>query len=112
MGLAYFQQAVEKNPDEPLAHAALAIAYNLIAHGASYTPDLLSKSKTAAQNALKLDKSSPEAHLALTMVEAFYELDWQSAVQSNKKALELNPNLAMAHYFYAFCRKNNGFKAN
>jgi serine/threonine protein kinase len=101
-GLSYLQQAVENNPKEPLAHAGIAIANFTAAHGSSYSADILSKIKTATMKALKLDKSLPEAHLASTMVEIFCELDWKSALQSNKRALELNPNLALAHYFYGF----------
>ena len=33
-GLTYLQQSIENNPDEPLAHAGIAIAYLAIAHGA------------------------------------------------------------------------------
>ncbi len=107
-GLAHLQQAIEDNPNEPLAHAALAIAYCLIAHGASYTPEMLLMAKNATLNALKLDETLAEAHLALTMVKTFYELDWKSATQSNKRALELNPNLAMAHYFYGYLLRISG----
>ena len=64
--------------------------------------------------ALELDELLPEAHLALTMVKAFYELDWKSAIKSNKRALELNPNFALAHYFYGYllriqCRFEEGY---
>ncbi|MFC2136671.1 helix-turn-helix domain-containing protein [Bacteroidota bacterium] len=101
-GLAYLQQAVQNNPDEPLAHAGIAIGYFTIAHGSSYTLDIFSKVKTAAMKALELDESLPEAHLALTMVETFNNIDWKSAMQSNERALELNPNLALARYFYGY----------
>lgn len=107
-GLGYLERAVENNPDESLAHAGIAIAYCLIAHGASYTPDVLSEAKTATLKALELDELLPEAHLALSMVEAFYELDWKSAIKSNKRALELNPNFALAHYFYGYLHRLQG----
>ena len=113
-GLAYLQQTVENDLDEPLAHAALAIAYCLIAHGASYTPEMLLKAKNATLNALKLDRTLAEAHLALSMVQASYQQDWKKAFVSIKHALELNPNLAMAHWMYAFllrirCRFEEGY---
>jgi len=101
-GLAYLLQAVANNPDEPLAHAGIAIAYLIIAHGGSYTPDILEKAQTATLNALKLDDKLPEAHLAMSMVQALYQQDWKNAIESIKHALELNPNLAMAHYMYAY----------
>ena len=101
-GLSYLQKAVESNPEEPLAHAALAIAYLIISHGASYTQDILEKAQTASLKALKLDDTLPEAHLAMSMVQAFYQHDWKKAIESIKHALELNPNLAMAHFMYAY----------
>jgi TolB-like protein/Flp pilus assembly protein TadD len=101
-GLSYLQQAVENNPNEPLAHAGIAIAYLTIAHGASYTPDVLSKAQTATLNALKLDETLPEAHLAMSMVQAFYKQDWKKAIESIELTLYLNPNLAHAHYMYAY----------
>jgi len=101
-GLSILQQAVENNPDEPLVYAGIAIAYMTIAHGSSYTPDMMKKAQTAALNALKLDKSLPDAHLALSMVQVFYQQEWKNAIKSIKRTLELNPNLAHAHYMYAY----------
>jgi serine/threonine protein kinase/tetratricopeptide (TPR) repeat protein len=108
-GLAYLQQSVEENPDEPLAQAGIAIAYLTIAHGASYTPDMFVKAKTATLNALKLDSTLAEAYLALSMVKTFYEFDWKSGMQSIKRALEINPNLALAHYFYGYLLRIPGY---
>ena len=102
MGLSYLQQAVENDPNEPLAYAGIAIAYLTIAHGSSYTLDILNKAKVATLNALKLDESLPEAHLALTMVQTFCDIDWKTAIQSNELTLKLDPNLALAHYFYGY----------
>jgi len=101
-GLAYLLEAVANDPTEPLAHAGLAIAYITIAHGASPIPDPLAKAKTATLNALELDESLAEAHLALGLVIALHDLDWMTAEQSIKRALELNPNLALAHYYYGY----------
>ena len=101
-GLSYLQKAVESNPEEPLAQAGLAIAYLIIAHGGAYTQDILEKAQTASLNALKLDNSLPEANLAMSMVLAFYKHDWKKAIESIKHTLKLNPNLAMAHYVYAY----------
>jgi serine/threonine-protein kinase len=102
MGLSYLQQAVENDPNEPLAYAGIAIAYLTIAHGSSYTLAILDKAKVATLDALKLDDSLPEAHLALAMVQTFWYIDWKSAIQSNELTLKLDPNLALAHYFYGY----------
>ena len=101
-GLSYLQNAVESNPEEPLTHAGLAIAYLIISHGGSYTKEILEKAEIAALNALKIDNTLPEANLAMSMLLAFYKHDWKKAIESIMYTLELNPNLAMAHYVYAY----------
>jgi serine/threonine protein kinase len=101
-GLSYLQQAVDNNPDEPLTHAALAIAYCLVLHGASPIPDALSRAKTAALKAVELDDTLADVHLALTMVKTFDEMDWRNATISIKRTLEINPNLALARYWYGY----------
>ncbi len=102
LGLSYLQQAVENDPNEPLVYAGLAIAYLTISHGSSYTLNILNEAKVATLNALKLDESLPEANLALAMVQAFYDIDWKTAIQTNELTLKLDPNLALAHYFYGY----------
>ena len=100
LGLSYLKQSVEKNPNEPLAHAGLALAYLAIAHGAvSPIPDPVLRAKAATLKALELDSTLAEAHLALSLVTRFHDHDWVSAEKSNNRALELNPNLALAHMY-------------
>jgi len=43
-----------------------------------------------------------EAHAAVGAEEADFEYDWQGAEQEFKRALELNPNYAEAHFRYAW----------
>lgn len=43
-----------------------------------------------------------EGHAALADVKSYYERDWEGAEQSFLRADELNPNLAMNHYHYAW----------
>jgi eukaryotic-like serine/threonine-protein kinase len=116
-GLSYLQQSIENNPNEPMAHAGIALAYLAIAHGAvSPIPDPLARAKTATLNALELDSTLAEAHLALALVTAFHDRDWVNAEKSNNRALELNPNLALAQeYIGLFCRirgENDGYGAS
>ncbi len=52
--------------------------------------------------AVELDDTVAEAHAALAMAE-FYDWDWPSAEREFKRAIELNPNSALAHERYAEC---------
>jgi tetratricopeptide (TPR) repeat protein len=101
-GLDYLHQAVENDPDEPLAHAGLAIGYCIIAHTPKPTADAPRRAKEAAYNALELDENLAEVHLALAMIKIYFDWDITGAGQSYRKALELNPNLTLALLHYAW----------
>ena len=58
------------------------------------------KAKVAAQKALELDDTLAEAHTSLAMVLRIYEFDYAGAVAEFKRAIELNPNYAVAHYWF------------
>jgi serine/threonine-protein kinase len=48
-----------------------------------------------------LDDKLPEAHAALALIVQNYDYDWQTAEKEFKRALELNPNYATGHQWYA-----------
>ena len=55
----------------------------------------------ATRRALELDDSLPEAHLARADALTF-GWKWAEAEREFKRAIELSPNSAAGHYFYAF----------
>jgi tetratricopeptide (TPR) repeat protein len=59
------------------------------------------KAKAAALRALEIDSTLAEPHATLAWVAFGYDLDHQSAEREFKRALELNPNYATAHQWYA-----------
>ena len=98
-----FQQAIEADPNYALAYTGLAETYNVIP---SYNGGVTSKQAAlladqATRKALELDDSLPEAHLARADTLPF-AYKWSEAEKEFKRAIELNPNSASAHYFYAF----------
>ncbi len=101
-GLAYLNQAIEKNPADPLAYAGLALGYATIGHSVAPTPDAWPRARAAALRALRLDETLAEGHAALAFIKCYYERDWEGAEQAFLRADELNPNLAMNHYHYAW----------
>ena len=98
-----FQQAIAADPNYALAYTGLAETYSVIpSYGAGMTSKqaaLLADETT--RKALELDDSLPEAHLARADALTF-AYKWSEAEKEFKRALELNPNSATAHYFYAF----------
>jgi serine/threonine protein kinase/tetratricopeptide (TPR) repeat protein len=98
-----FQQAIAADPNYALAYAGLGDTYNVIP---SYRAGITSRqagslADAATRKALELDDSLPEAHLARAGFLTF-AWKWREADQEFRRAIELDPNSAAAHYLYAF----------
>jgi TolB-like protein/Tfp pilus assembly protein PilF len=99
--LAYFQQAVEKDPNYALAYAGIADTCTLIPPYAAGTPqDYLPRARLAAKKALELNDGLAEAHTSLGQV-LFYYSECAQSVKEFERAIELNPNYATAHHWYS-----------
>jgi TolB-like protein/DNA-binding winged helix-turn-helix (wHTH) protein/Tfp pilus assembly protein PilF len=96
----YFQRSGEKDPGFALAYAGLADSY--LARATGFPQEFDPKARAAASRALELDDDLAEAHAALGAEKADFEYDWQGAEREFKRAIELNPNYADAHYRYAW----------
>ena len=97
-----FKQAIAADPNYALAYAGLADTYN-VAPG--YETGIGSRQASqladeATHKALELDPSLSEAHAARGMALTS-EFRWSEAEPEFRRAIELNPNNATAHYFYS-----------
>jgi serine/threonine protein kinase/Tfp pilus assembly protein PilF len=103
--IAYFQQAIDKDPGYAMAYVGLADSYNWLGGGLNYVApsETMPKAKAAAMKALELDKTLGEAHAALAYAEWFYDWDWSTAEREFKAAIELNPSSAISHERYSEC---------
>ncbi len=103
--IEYFQQAIDRDPDFALAYSGLADSYDLLgipeAGGGVPPSEVLPKAKAAALKALEIDETLSEPHVSLAHVKFFYDRDSAGAEREYKRAIELNPNYAMAHHWYA-----------
>src|SRR5436190_513344 len=99
--IAFYEQAIARDPNYALAYAGLAQAYILVPF---YTGadrfDAYLKAKDAALKALRLDSNLAEAHAALGKVLFFSEIDLAGAMREYKRAIELAPNDATAHHWF------------
>jgi len=98
--ITYFQEAIAKDPRDPLAHAALADAYRSLSSLYMAPLEAMPKAKAAAEKALELDETLAEPHASLGALKLFYDWDWAGAEKEFKRALELNPSLVEAHLRY------------
>jgi TolB-like protein/Tfp pilus assembly protein PilF len=98
-----FQQAIAADPSYALAYTGLADTYNVAPSYAIGITSRQARSLTdeATRKALELDDLLPEAHSARAAALAM-AWRWSEAEREFQRALELNPNSAQAHYFYAF----------
>src|SRR5208283_1826565 len=98
-----FNQAIAADPNYALAYAGLADSYNVATgYGVLITPkEAWPLADAASRKALQLDPSLYEAHAARanTLATAW---KWAEAENEYRRAIEINPNNASAHYFYAF----------
>ncbi|MGB7926266.1 MAG: protein kinase [Pyrinomonadaceae bacterium] len=101
-GVEHFQQAIEKDPGYALAYAGLADSYILLGVYNVLPPkEAYPLAKTAATRALEMDETLAEAHVSLASVMGDYEWDRARAEREFTRAIELNPNYATAHQWYA-----------
>ncbi len=88
-----FRGAIEKDPKFALAYAGLADSL--------LTGDNLPEIEDAIQKALELDPNLAEIYATLGFYQTFHQWQWQAAENSFKRSIELNPNYATAHHWYA-----------
>jgi serine/threonine-protein kinase len=100
--LDYYNQAIEKDPNYAPAYAGMALAYVLLPQYSAGSPiESMTKAKAAASRALALDDSLAEAHTALAYVLFAYDLNMAESDREFRRAIELNPNYATAHQWFA-----------
>lgn len=99
---AYFQQAIAEDPSYAPAYAGLANSYSLMASYGLFPAAInMPKARAAAEKALELDDKLPAAHCALALILENYDWDWNAAEKEYRRAIELNPDYATAHQWYA-----------
>lgn len=100
--ITFFQDAIVKDPTYALAYAGLADSYTLRSDYGFLAPrEGYALAKGAVTLALKYDDTLAEAHTSLASIKAVTEWDWQGAENEYRRAIELNPNYATAHHWYA-----------
>lgn len=100
----YFNKAIEIDPNYANAYAGLADSFALCGiaeYGLANPKVVMPRAKTAALNALKINPKSVEAQTTLAHIQAFYDWDWSAAEQGFLKAVEIGPNYAFSHHWYA-----------
>jgi TolB-like protein/Tfp pilus assembly protein PilF len=100
--LRYFEQAIAVEPSYGAAYSGLADSYSMLWDNQYLGPDeCIPKARAAALKAIEIDDNLAEAHTSLANVMGSYDWNWTAAEKEYRRALELNPNYATAHHWYA-----------
>jgi len=96
------KQAVQLDPNYAQAWAGLAYAHRTVSlYSEVSTQETYKRSIDAINKALAIDESVSEAHSALCENKYLYEWDFAGAERECKRAIELNPNSALAHEIFS-----------
>lgn len=107
--LAYYQQALEKDPNFALAHIGVADCYIMMSgHRIISMQEAETNARPAIMKALEIDDDLALAHNALAELKYQYEYDWAAAEKEFKKAIELNPNVAWIRQAYGWFLMSEG----
>ena len=101
-GIEYFGQAIQEADDYAPAYAGLADSHYYHAFYRDCPPrEAFPKASAAAARAIDIDEKVAEAHTSLGAVRFYYDWDWKGAEAAFRRAIELNPNHATCHHWYA-----------
>ena len=108
--IKYFEDAATISPGFSLAYARLSACYIFLgAAGFMSNKVAYSKAKEFAQKSFEIDNSLIDAQISLGMVKYFNDWNWEGAEKCFIKALEINPNSAETHQYYAMLLTTLGY---
>jgi TolB-like protein/Flp pilus assembly protein TadD len=97
----HFQDAIASDATYAAAYAGLADCISILGWWGFVSPEQgCGKGKALAMKALELDPNLPEAHTSLAWATAYYDYDFPRCEREFRRAIELNPNYAMAHGWF------------
>lgn len=97
-----FTQAIVHDPGYAPAYVGLADCYNLLREYTMMPPsEAYPRALAAAKKAVELDPRSSEAHASIAFASFYGTWDAATADREFRRAIELNPNNAIAHHWYA-----------
>ena len=100
--ISHFRKAISIDPKYALAYAAIAnekITQSIFSNAGNQ--EIMNEGRTSLEAAKALDPTLPEIYTTEGALKFYYEHDWKGAVNSYKKALELDPNNAIIYIRYS-----------
>lgn len=99
-GIEYFRRAIGQDARYALAYTGLGDCHTYMGKS--------TEARSAFVQALELDQTLGEAHASLGFYKFLYDWDWRGAEDEFRQAIDLKPNYAEAHHWYAIYLANLG----
>ena len=107
--IGFFKRATERDPEYTLAHLGMADALTRLPISSDIpASQVRGTAESAIMNALARDPDSAEARSSEAGFKFWLAWDYTGAVASARRAIELNSNCALAHFYLAHTRSNTG----
>jgi eukaryotic-like serine/threonine-protein kinase len=107
--IKFFNRAIKIDSTYAMPYVGLADSYSLLSVYGEVPPrEAMPLAKAAANRALEIDGTLVEAQAALADIQWAYDWDSTTAERGFRHAIELNPNYASAHQWYALLLSNHG----
>jgi len=107
--IRFFEQAILEDPAYARAYIGLADAYFWLGFIELLPPkEAYPRAKEALSKARELEPSLAEVHSMLASIKFVFDWDWLEAEAGLRRAIESNPNSAIAHQQYASYLGNLG----
>ena len=98
-GIAYLERATELEPTNAVAWSFIAVAHVVSGiSGQGEVHEHLRLGRAAALRAVDLGPELAEAHTSLSMVQLWFDFDWEAAETSSRRSIALAPGLAFGHF--------------
>ncbi len=106
--LNLFQRALDKDPTLSRAWVGIAKVWFWLADAYVKPLEAYQAVESAATKALELNENDAEAHAYLSEAKRVLHWDWKTAERELQRAVEIDPNSAMAHLLFAHHRLCSG----
>jgi len=95
-------ESIVHDPNYAPAYVGLANCHNLLREYSLIPPaEAYPRAIAAVQHAIALDDSLSEAHNCFAFADLYWSWDAQGAQREFRRAIQLDPNSALAHHWYA-----------
>jgi serine/threonine-protein kinase len=102
LAVEYFSQSLKQDSNFASAYVGLAYVLFFSTYYGNISPNkAYPKAKEYVNQALAIDNNLAEAHTAMGNINMNYDLNWKSAENELKLALQMNPNSNVTHGNYS-----------